>query len=139
MSTKKGKKLRPLKNLQKEADKWMSLYIRHRYANWKGEVTCYTCGSRKPIKDMQNGHFISRAKIPTRYDEDNCRPQCVGCNIYRHGNYTEYSRKLVVQLGPTILDRLKKRSNKKLKTTTRQFYEDNITKYKKLYEHHRKM
>lgn len=34
---------------------------------------------------MQNGHWIPRNNLGTRFDEDNCRPQCVGCNMFQKG------------------------------------------------------
>lgn len=43
---------------------------------------------------MQNGHFISRVYLATRFDEDNCRPQCVGCNVFGNGKTVEFARKL---------------------------------------------
>lgn len=34
---------------------------------------------------MQNGHWIPRNNLATRFSEENCRPQCVGCNMFQNG------------------------------------------------------
>jgi hypothetical protein len=34
-----------------------------------------------PIAKIQNGHYISRAHMGTRFMEDNCRPTCPKCNF----------------------------------------------------------
>lgn len=71
-------KQRKLSFLKKEADKWFSLYIRLKYADWKGYVKCYTCGHTSHYKKgMQCGHFASRRFMNTRFDEENCRVQCL--------------------------------------------------------------
>lgn len=61
------------------ADTLFSIYIRRKYADWKGYVACYTCGKVAMWeKDgMQCGHFVSRDKKNTRYDEANARVQCL--------------------------------------------------------------
>ena len=43
----------------KKLDKVFSEYIRQKYADSFGMVSCFTCDARKHWKDMQNGHFIS--------------------------------------------------------------------------------
>jgi len=70
--------------LKKKLDQVFSLYIRHKYEK-DGLVSCYTCSVRKPVKEMQNGHWIPRNNLATRFDEENCRPQCVGCNMFNKG------------------------------------------------------
>lgn len=81
---------------KKKADRVFSLFIRRRDADHKGTVTCVTCGEVGHYKDMDAGHFISRDKIPTRYDEQNVHVQCRKCNRfrggeqYKHGVYIEY-------------------------------------------------
>lgn len=70
--------------LKKELDAIFSKYIRHKYAK-DGLVKCYTCSVVKPINEMQNGHWIPRNILITRFSEENCRPQCVGCNMFNKG------------------------------------------------------
>ena len=81
-----------ISKLKKELDKWFSLYIRLRDANDFGLVQCFTCGVVKPYnKGMQCGHFQSRSHLSTRFDEVNCQPQCVGCNMFKQGEQYKFA------------------------------------------------
>jgi hypothetical protein len=60
-------------------DALFSKCIRNKYAV-NGMVKCFTCPKVLPIARIQNGHFISRANLATRWLENNCRPQCATCN-----------------------------------------------------------
>lgn len=89
--------------LKKELDAVFSRYIRLSHSDRDGFVNCFTCNRRYFWKDIQNGHFISRTYLAVRYSEDNCRPQCVGCNIYGNGKPVEYARNLELhQKGVTM-------------------------------------
>lgn len=78
------------KNLVKELDTIFSQFIRLRYA--KNEIAeCVTCGKKDHWKKLQNGHFMSRSNYSTRWDENNCQVQCVGCNVYKAGEQYTYS------------------------------------------------
>jgi hypothetical protein len=59
-----------------------------------------------PYKKIQNGHFYSRGILSLRYDEQNCRPQCYGCNIAQKGNYIEYYKRLEKEIGKGGMDYL---------------------------------
>ena len=94
---KKKLKKKSISKLKKDLDAVFSKYIRHKYAI-DGYVACYTCGVSKPIKEMQNGHFISRKHLSTRWsDEGNCKPQCVKCNIFCYGESYIFGKKLEVE------------------------------------------
>jgi hypothetical protein len=80
-----GKPSKSLAKLKKELDRVFSLFIRQKYANEDGMVKCYTCSTVKHWKEMQNGHWIPRNNLATRFHEDNCRVQCVGCNMFQKG------------------------------------------------------
>ncbi len=99
------RKNKSIQQLKKIADKWCSEWIRRKYANWKGETACYTCGATKPWKEIQCGHFVSRVYGNLRYYEPNLRPQCYSCNVMRHGNMDEYSLRLERET-PGILEEL---------------------------------
>jgi hypothetical protein len=105
------KKTESVTQLKKKLDAIFSLYIRQKYADDSGNVECYTCGSVKPIKSMQNGHFWSRSHLSVRWDEDNCRCQCAGCNVFKHGNYIVYTRKLLNEIGQQEFDKLEQKKN----------------------------
>ena len=97
MRTKKPKK--PKKSaLVKKLDTVFSLYIRNLYAI-DGVVECYTCGSVKPVSEMQCGHFMSRRFYSTRWHVDNSRPQCLKCNIFHQGMQFEFGTKLQQEIG----------------------------------------
>jgi hypothetical protein len=105
----------------KQLDIAFSRYIRMLYAesvNGEWVVKCVTCDVVKPVKEMQAGHYISRGKYPTRWDEQNVHPQCVACNVLRNGNYTEYARFMVRTYGADFLDIIALRATRLSKTST---------------------
>lgn len=75
-------------------DRTFSEYIRLKYYNtYEGAVTCVTCGTKKQyIEDIHNGHFQSRRHQNTRWEEDNCAPQCVSCNTYGQGQQYKFAK-----------------------------------------------
>lgn len=85
--------------LIKKTDTAYSLYVRQKYANDEGIVTCYTCPYRNHWKKMQNGHYITRSAKYTRWDLDNLRPQCFVCNMRNQGMSHIFREKLVAELG----------------------------------------
>lgn len=42
---------------------------------------------------------MSRRYFSTRWSEDNCRPQCVACNIFNQGNIQMYRIGLIKEIG----------------------------------------
>jgi hypothetical protein len=83
-----------LQNLIDDLDAIFSRYIRLKYADEKGNVACYTCGGRLPIQHIQNGHYIHRQDLATRFLESNCRPQCERCNSNHNDNPVVFRDKL---------------------------------------------
>ena len=71
---------------------YFSRYIRWSHADADGLVKCVTCSTKKHVKEMQNGHFISRRHYSTRWLFTNCGPQCYGCNIGSQGKQYEFSK-----------------------------------------------
>jgi len=92
MSNSKKRKI-SRKGLIKKLDTIFSKFIRlDNYDVEGGYVECYTCGTKKEsIKNIHNGHFISRRFYPTRWDEGNCKPQCCNCNTYSQGQQYLFS------------------------------------------------
>jgi len=78
----------------KNLDAVFSRFIRLRAANLDGFVECYTCGRPYHWKKIQCGHFMSRARYATRWHEDNCRPQCYGCNVMQQGRQYDFGLNL---------------------------------------------
>ena len=92
--------MKTISKLKKELDKWFSLYIRLRDADDLGFVRCFTCLRFKHYKSgMQNGHFQSRSFLATRFDEHNCQPQCVGCNMFKQGEQYKFAINLDAKYG----------------------------------------
>ena len=98
MKQKKPAKKPVRSKLVKKLDVIFSQYIRNKYANKRGMVKCFTCDREYEVKNIQNGHFQSRRSYATRWEEDNCRPQCLKCNMYDQGRQYEFGLKLGQQL-----------------------------------------
>lgn len=86
-------------NAIKELDAVTSKIVRLRASNVLGIATCYTCGRRENWKMMDCGHWQKRRLMPTRWDFDNLRCQCRVCNRNLNGNYSEYNKRLLDELG----------------------------------------
>lgn len=108
MPVKKKKKIKskPKGWYVKKLDSVFSQYMRLSYSNDSGYVACYTCYAVKPWKEMQNGHYISRANMNTRWEEKNCRVQCMQCNVFKNGNYPAYTFRLLKEIGKKGMDEL---------------------------------
>ena len=100
-------------------DKLYSEYIRLSKSDDNGIATCVTCGNKAHWKEMQNGHFISRGKYPTRWDVYNCHIQDYRCNVALNGNYIEYTMFMIDNYGRDFVEELKHKSiNGEKKTTS---------------------
>lgn len=72
-----------------------------------GIAECVTCGSRKPWKELQAGHFIPKARGGSVYFlEENIHVQCDVCNRWNGGRLIEYTRFMQETYGPEMVDRL---------------------------------
>ena len=127
--------MKPISKLKKELDKWFSLYIRLRDATNQGMVECFTCGKIAHYKKggMQNGHFQSRSFLATRFDEENCQPQCVGCNMFKQGEQYKFAINLDAKYGEGKAEELEILAKSVVKLT-RIDYEDKISYYGTLVE-----
>jgi hypothetical protein len=115
--------------LKKELDSVFSIYIRTKYADTDGMVACYTCGKVMHWKKIQNGHFISRTYLATRFHENNCRPQCWGCNGFGNGKPLDFEENLKRELSPEYVEELKKLRHSSVKYD-RHWYTEMINNYK---------
>lgn len=118
-----------LQKQKKKLDAVFSRYIRLKYAK-KEMCTCYTCGKVKHWKEVQNGHFIPRNILVTRFDENNCRPQCVGCNMFGNGKILDFEDHLVKEIGRKEVDKLKQSRFKIFKVDV-SWYKERIEHYEK--------
>lgn len=83
-----------LSALIQEADEIYSKWLRMSAADPNGTVICYTCDQPFPWQNSQCGHYIKRGNLFLRWDTRNTRVQCQQCNIYKGGNYIEFTRRL---------------------------------------------
>lgn len=128
MAVKKKRKI-SRKNLVKKLDTVFSIFIRQR--NAIDEIAeCVTCGKKDHWKKLQNGHFMSRKHLITRWDEDNCQVQCAGCNVFRYGEQYKYSVWLDATFGKGTAENLSIKSRGTLKISDFELI-DMIEVYKK--------
>ena len=123
-----GNKRKPktLSKYKKEFDAIFSKFIRIR-----DKDTCYTCGLVMEHNKSQNGHFVPRQYLATRWDERNCNCQCYACNILYNGQPSAYALQLEKQYGKGIVQELE--SMRKTITKLKEpYYLENIAKYKAL-------
>lgn len=107
-----------LSTVKKRLWKVVSRYIRTKYADHRGMITCVTCGTVKPFAEMQAGHFIPKKRGNSIYFvEENIHPQCVRCNNYESGNLVEYTRYMIDMYGIEKVDELRALSNTTVKFT----------------------
>lgn len=95
----KTKKQIKRSTLIRNLDSAFSKFIRTKYADRAGLVFCFTCSKRMHWKEIQNGHYITRSCAILRWHENNCRPQCASCNIFRSGQPVTFRENLVEELG----------------------------------------
>jgi len=112
-----------LKKAKALMDKTFSEYMRKKHSDpHTGNVKCYTCPTMKHWKEMQLGHFCSRSYLATRFDELNCRIQCVSCNVFKSGNYPVFALNLTKE-NPKILEVLNERKQQTKKFSIKQYEE----------------
>jgi len=87
------------------ADRLFSLWIRQRDAV-DGVCRCMTCGTPHAWRSIHAGHFISRGKENTRYNEKNVHAQCVSCNSFGEGMQYEYGKAIDRKYGEGTADQI---------------------------------
>jgi len=78
--------------------------------NIGGYFRCPTCGRTLPIEEADAGHYITRARKNTMFDEMNVHAQCRKCNRFEEGNHFIYRKWLVNQYGKEEVDKLERRA-----------------------------
>jgi hypothetical protein len=106
----KGKKPKKVKltALIPKADKLISQHIRKKYADKDGMVICISCDTILHWKDSHCAHYIGRSSKATRWMEENLRPACPSCNVYRKEfHMREYTLKMIDFYGRDFVDELR--------------------------------
>ena len=124
-------KSKTIGKLKKEA--WRLLSLVKRSIDWAypdGTNICYTCGVRKPWKEMQAGHLLDGRSNSILFEEIGINPQCAGCNIFKSGNKEVYIPKFIDEYGRDLYEELiwKKHQIRKI---SRSEYEEMIAEYKR--------
>jgi len=101
---------------------WFSRYIRLKYSK-NGVCRCYTCGKFHDIKKMDAGHFITRSKTATFLNENNCRPQCMGCNRFQQGRSYDFEQNLIEEIGKEEVENLKELAKTEVHRTEQDYLE----------------
>ena len=114
---KAGVKIKKAPNYKAKLDKVFSEYIRLRDSKNFGfkAFKCISCGQIKPYAQADNGHYINRQHMATRFSEINCNAQCRKCNRFEEGNMQGYRIGLIQKYGEDkvlILESMKGTINK---------------------------
>ena len=116
--------------LVKNLDQWFSKYVRLSNSN-EGLVNCYTCGIQRKWNDrIDAGHFQTRSKYYTRWDEMNVKPQCKGCNMTNGGQQYLFGQMLDQEYGEGTAESILIKSNQIRKFSNAELLEM-IDHYKK--------
>ena len=94
-------KKKSLSYYKKKLDAIFSKYIRAR-----DKYICYTCNRQCDKWSSQNGHFVPRQYLKTRWDERNNHCQCYACNMLHNGQPSRYAQRLREDFGDGIIDEL---------------------------------
>lgn len=89
-------------------DKVFSIYVRmrdskefhHKY------FRCISCGRVLPIEKADAGHYVGRANMSVRFNEDNVNSECSWCNRFQSSHLLGYRRNLIGKLGMMEYKRL---------------------------------
>jgi hypothetical protein len=69
---------------------------------------CISCGVLWN-KEFQAGHYYPAGSFETlKYDLDNIHGQCIQCNLYKEGNFENYTLRLPYRIGKEAFDRIVK-------------------------------
>ena len=78
------------------------------YVRRKEDGECFTCGRKKPWKEMQSGHCTPKSMGNAAYwDEGNIHVQCYNCNINLGGNGAEYIKRIEERFGKDEAERVR--------------------------------
>ena len=127
LKTRAGIKSEPFPILKVKLDKAFSELVRLKGTDLDGWEKCVTCKSWGHWKSMDCGHFVDRDHLPTRWDLDNCRPQCQKCNRFKTGRRYEFGMALNRELGYGTAERLIEKGSgpsQHIKDTAQELLED---------------
>lgn len=119
------KKRLPMRSLKKKAWKLFSEYIRRKEADPDGNVICVACGRRAHWKTLQASHLVPGRRLGILFDERGVWPCCMGCNVFKNGNYREYDAFLDERFGQeyriNLVEELRRLSKQPIKWSRDEF------------------
>ena len=105
-----------LSSIVNKADTVCSVYVRMKFSDYAGCITCITCGKYLPWKEAHNAHWIERGKYGVRWNEYNVHPACSGCNVFnKQFHDREYGIYMLDHYGREKMDELRKEARRLLK------------------------
>lgn len=93
--------------IEDRLDAQFSLFVRLSRADHAGFIRCFTCDKAYLWNEVDCGHWQKRGNHGTRWEEDNCRPQCTACNRLLNGLPSVFEEELVEEIGEERLERLR--------------------------------
>ena len=112
------RKQRPARSIAKDrAWKQFSMFIRLRDSGPDGYGQCVTCQRNAHWRTMDAGHWITRAKEATLFDERNVHLQCKGCNKWQGGKPSEHKQAIIRKYGPAAPEEIETKSVRQCKRT----------------------
>ena len=97
--------MKSISSLKKLAWHEFSIYIRTRFADYRGYVECVTCNRLLFWKEGDAGHFISGRHNSILFDERGCHFQCKSCNR-NQGEQYKYGLFMLKTYGQKVIDEL---------------------------------
>ena len=108
-----------ISKLKKKTWKIFSEYIRRKYADSDGFVECVCCGVKKHWKLIQASHIVPGRRLGILFEESGVFPCCIGCNVFKNGNYREFDafidRKFGVEYRIALIDDLRTKAKQPTK------------------------
>jgi len=101
--------------LKKKAWSMFSERLRKAYSDGSGMSRCYTCGKIAHWKELQCGHGIPGRHGAVLFDEDICRPQCMPCNVLKHGMLHVFATNIIADRGKDWWDEKLQKSRETVK------------------------
>lgn len=101
----------------KKLDEVFSEFIRLRDSKPYGfrHFKCISCGRILPFNMADAGHYVSRANMATRFDEDNVHCECIMCNRFTENHLDGFAKNLVAKIGQDKLEELIRRGHQTVK------------------------
>jgi len=94
-----------------KVDRPFSAYIRLRDTDENGFGRCITCQRSFPFSKLDCGHYQSRSKLSTRWDEKNAHAQCHSCNRFNGGEQMAHAIAISMKYGQEEKEKLDWRAN----------------------------